>query len=78
MIGLLLSALWVAAVTAVVLIAALTGVERDAGGRVTEPSSISVFDVRVGDCLESVEADAETSEVEAVPCADPSRPTADL
>lgn len=68
--GLLLSALWVLGVALVVLISALTGVDRGGDGRITEPSSISVFDIRVGDCLERVESDAETSSLDAVPCAD--------
>lgn len=69
-VGLLLSALWVTGGAAGFLIAELTGVERDSGGRVTEPTAISVFDVRPGDCLESIEADAETSTVDAVPCSE--------
>ena len=69
--GLLLSALWVVGIAAAILIATLTGVDRDGDGRLTEPASISVFDVQVGDCLESVEADAQTSSLDGVPCSDP-------
>lgn len=69
-VGLLLSALWMVGLVTILLIAALAGTDRDADGRLTEPASISVFDVQVGDCLESVEPDAETTSLDGVPCAD--------
>jgi hypothetical protein len=72
--GLLLLVVGVGLAGLIVLISATTGVERGGDdGRLTAPASISVFDVQAGDCLESVESDAETTSLDGVPCSDPHR-----
>lgn len=57
-----------------VLLAACSGGGggRDDEGRITEPTDVAVFDLRVGDCLAPDQGVvAELEEVRAVPCEDP-------
>ena len=46
--------------------------DRDEHGQVTEKSKLSVFDLRVGDCLVNVRSETgEQRDIEAVPCSEP-------
>lgn len=69
--GLVASGVWLALIALVVVVAVTTGVERDDEGRIVEGGSLSVFDLRVGDCLDDVPDDEEFRSLPAVPCADP-------
>ena len=42
--------------------------ERDARGRVLEAGPVDVLDLRVGDCVNGLEAGGESVAVQAVPC----------
>ena len=61
----------VALVVGGILWAALTEGDRDESGRISNAGSISVFDVRVGDCVNGVEDLEESLTVDAVPCSEP-------
>lgn len=70
--GLAISAAWVVLIAAGITIGALSGIDRDAQGRITESGSLSIFDVREGDCvngLAQADADGEAQTIPAVPCA---------
>jgi hypothetical protein len=69
--GLVLSGLWTLLVGVAVVLALATDPERDPGGRVTDSGSESVFDLRVGDCMNNLqETDLERA-VDVAPCAEP-------
>jgi hypothetical protein len=69
--GLALSGVWVLVIAVGVTVALLTDAERDSSGRIQETGSESVFDLRVGDCMNDIEeTDAELS-VEVTPCEEP-------
>lgn len=67
-----------AALTAAVLAAGLTGClqlgpeapQRGPDGQVTEPMTISVFDLQVGDCIDD-EGTGELGDIRIVPCSMP-------
>jgi hypothetical protein len=83
--ALIIATLWIIGVIVAVAVGAFADLQRDAerddAGNVTEPSTVSVLKIRVGDCFDHPElaglelggADAaeETMTVEAIPCADP-------
>jgi Domain of unknown function (DUF4328)/Septum formation len=55
-------------VSVAVAAGSLSTSERDATGEVTERSTVSVFEVRRGDCLNGLDEAAEIRAVEVVPC----------
>ena len=59
-----------AALVASVAVAAgsMSDSERGASGQVSDPSAVSVFELRRGDCLNGLDVGAEIRAVEAVPC----------
>jgi putative regulator of septum formation len=62
----------VVVVASVLLVFLGDDAERDDDGRVTAEGKLSVFDLRVGDCLINVAAtDGEQRDIEAVPCSKP-------
>jgi hypothetical protein len=61
----------IAVVVMAAMIAGCFDAERDDSGAVSSKGELSVFDLRVGDCLMNVTASGEQREVEAVPCAQP-------
>ncbi len=61
----------VVVVGSVLLVFIADDAERDDDGRVTEEGRLSVFDLRVGDCLINVSATGEQRDIEAVPCSKP-------
>lgn len=69
--GLVASGMWLVLIAVVVVVVLATGVERDDEGRIVEGGSLSVFDLRVGDCLGDVPDDEEYTSLPAVPCAEP-------
>jgi Domain of unknown function (DUF4190)/Septum formation len=69
--GLVLSGLWTLLIAVVVIVALATDAERDPGGRVREAGTESVFDLRVGDCVNDLEETTVEVAVEAVPCSQP-------
>jgi hypothetical protein len=68
--GLVLSGLWTLLIVAAVVIALATDPERDPGGRVTDSGSESVFDLRVGDCMNNLEETDLELAVDVAPCAE--------
>lgn len=66
--GLVASGLWTLVIGAVVALAVLTGAERTTAGEVTDGGSVSVDDLRVGDCLNDVEETDSTLSVDVLPC----------
>jgi len=69
--GLVLAALWTLFIVAAVVISAATDAERDDEGRVAVGGSLSVFELRRGDCLNGVEEAARVMSVDSVPCEGP-------
>lgn len=69
--GLVLSGLWTLLIVVIIVLALATGVERDASGQVTDSGSESVFDLRVGDCMNDLEETAVELTVDVKPCAEP-------
>lgn len=66
--GLVLSGLWVVgAVTAFALVMA-TSAERDESGQVVESGSVDIMDLRVGDCIVTLEEADEVFTLDLVPC----------
>jgi Domain of unknown function (DUF4328)/Septum formation len=55
-------------VSVAVAAGSLSSSDRDATGEVTDPSAVSVFELRRGDCLNGLDEGAEIRAVEAVPC----------
>jgi len=75
--GLVLSGLWTLLIVFGIGVGVTGGVDRDPSGRIAEAGSISVFDVREGDCLRELPDEGdENRSVEAVPCAEPHRAVA--
>jgi Domain of unknown function (DUF4190)/Septum formation len=66
--GLVLSGLWTLLVAVLVIVGLATDAERDPSGRVREAGNESVFDVRVGDCVNDLEETTMEVSVEVVPC----------
>ena len=69
--GLSISGAWVLLIAVGVIIAILTDAERDPSGNVTREGSVSVDDLRTGDCLKSVKESSMLTTVPAVPCSQP-------
>ena len=69
--GLVLSGLWTLLIAVVVIVALATDAERDPSGRVREAGTESVFDLRVGDCVNDLEETTAEVTVEVVPCSQP-------
>jgi Septum formation/Domain of unknown function (DUF4190) len=69
--GLVLSGLWTLLIAVVVIVALANDAERDPSGRVREAGTESVFDLRVGDCVNDVEETTVEVAVEVVPCSQP-------
>ena len=67
--GLVLSGLWTLVIVVGVVAFLLTAPERDTSGRVTDAGSESVFDLRVGDCMDDLEETAAQLSVDVTPCA---------
>jgi hypothetical protein len=55
-------------VSVAVAAGSLSSSERDATGEVSDPSAVSVFELRRGDCLNGLDDAAEIRAVELVPC----------
>lgn len=55
-------------VSVAVAAGSLSSSDRDATGEVTEPSTVSVFELRRGDCLNGLDEATEIRAVELVPC----------
>ncbi len=68
--GLVLSGLWTLLIVVGVIAVLLTEPERDPTGRVTDSGSESVFDLRVGDCMDDLEETAARFTVDVTPCAE--------
>jgi Domain of unknown function (DUF4190) len=68
--GLVLSGLWIAVIGTGVVIALATSAQRSATGRITGGGSLSIFDLKAGDCFQnpSATAQADITDVTAVPC----------
>lgn len=66
--GLVASGLWIVLIAVVVTFAVLTGAQRSAAGEITKGGSVSVEDLRVGDCLKDVEETDFALSADAVPC----------
>jgi Domain of unknown function (DUF4190)/Septum formation len=69
--GLVLSGLWTLLIVVIVVIGLATGADRDPSGRVTDSGSESVFDLRVGDCMNGLEETDLEFSVDVTPCAEP-------
>jgi uncharacterized protein DUF4190/putative regulator of septum formation len=69
--GLVLSGLWTLLIAVGVIIAVATDAERDPSGRVREAGTESVFDLRVGDCINNLEETTMEVSVDVVPCSQP-------
>jgi hypothetical protein len=69
--GLVLSGLWTLLIAVVVIVALATDAERDPSGRVREAGTESVFDLRVGDCINDLEEATMEVSVEVLPCSQP-------
>jgi Domain of unknown function (DUF4190)/Septum formation len=69
--GLVLSGLWTLLIAVGLIVALATDAERDPSGRVREAGTESVFDLRVGDCVNDLEETTAEVSVEVVPCAQP-------
>lgn len=54
-----------------VVVAIVSDAERDPSGNVTREGSVSVDDLRTGDCLKSVRESSALATVPAVPCSQP-------
>jgi hypothetical protein len=68
-IGLVLSVLWIAGVTAIVWYAVSSSASRDDAGVIVERGRVSVEDVRTGDCIADFD-EGTTFSVTGVPCAE--------
>jgi hypothetical protein len=68
--GLVLSGLWTLLIVVGVTVFLLSEPERGPTGRVSESGSESVFDVRVGDCMNDLEESAARFTVDVTPCAE--------
>jgi hypothetical protein len=55
-------------VVLVAMLGACSSVPRDNDGNLTEPITMSVFDLEVGDCFDDPDDLAEISEIDAMPC----------
>jgi len=75
--GLVLPAAWTVLIAGLVVFATSTDAERDPSGRIVAGGSLSVFDVRDGDCLNGVEEVDATFTVGAVACTEPHDAQAD-
>ena len=72
--ALVISAVSLLILVAIVALALLVPPDRDATGAVTEPQSLSVTDLEIGDCLVRVPSTTTaTSDVDVTPCANPHR-----
>jgi hypothetical protein len=65
--GLVVSVLWIAAVSAIIAAVIATTAFRDDDGVITKGGNLSVDDVRAGDCLKEF-GEGNTFSVDAVPC----------
>jgi Septum formation len=68
--ALVISALWAAVIVTLIVIAVMSGADRDASGTVVDSGSQSINDVRVHDCLADASEGVEVS-VTVVPCTQP-------
>lgn len=64
-------AVYLAAIVGFAIYGASTSADRDSSGAIVEEGNIGAFNVRVGDCFNSVGFDEEVSSVPGVPCAEP-------
>ena len=69
--ALVISAVWTVVLVAGITYAVTSAADRDRAGRIVEAGSVDVFELRVGDCLRSVEIDPASLDVDAVPCGQP-------
>lgn len=69
--GLTISALWVVALALILL--AGPGADRGPAGEVREAGSESVLELRVGDCLPTMEVGEEILTTDVIPCGQPHR-----
>jgi len=70
-VGACLGAAWLVLFVGIGVFAALSEPERDATGAVVAEGEESAFDLAVGDCLRTIDIDAEVMSVPLVPCAEP-------
>lgn len=66
--GLSISGAWVLLIAVAVVVAILTDADRDSSGNVTREGSVSVNELRTGDCLKSVQESSMLTSVPAVRC----------
>lgn len=61
---------WIPALAIVLVVGYIASARRDASGEIENPGSVSVTDVRSGDCFNLGE-DEEISDVDGIPCSQP-------
>jgi hypothetical protein len=69
--GLVLSGLWVLGIVAAVVVAINTSADRDADGDIVSGGSVSVTELKAGDCFNGLTENGTVIRVNAVPCAEP-------
>lgn len=69
--GLVLSGLWVVGLIVVGVVSSTTEADRDSTGTVTDSGNVTVDDLKVGDCINGIEAGKSFSDLPAVRCAEP-------
>ena len=69
--GLVLSALWVLGIVAAVIFAAANSANRNDAGDIVDSGTVSVNDLKAGDCFNGLTDSGTVLSVDAVPCADP-------
>lgn len=68
--GLLARFWWVLAIVAVGIGGLIFNAQRDEGGQITQSGSMSVYDLRVGDCFDIDREEELTDDVTARPCSE--------
>jgi hypothetical protein len=69
--GLVLSGVWVLGFATLILVAIVSGADRDSSGQLTEAGSVSAQQLRPGDCVKDLKDGEDVLSVPAVPCAQP-------
>ena len=62
---------WIPAIVIALAVGFFTNARRDDGGAITDGGTLSVEDLRVGDCFVFADEQDEVSEVDARPCSEP-------
>jgi hypothetical protein len=68
--GVTISSIYFVAIAIAVTVSLLSGASRDASGQISDSGSVSINDLKVGDCVESLR-EGTAYAVTAVPCAQP-------